>query len=573
MSDSNNPTNPEVGPGAGGALPQRIGPYRIERRLGHGAFAEVYLARDPETDRQVALKVLRSELDPAIARQVRARFLFEERIANAVGDPRIVKVYAGSAPDEQPCYLAMEYVNGESFSESLRRRRGRQSSARAVHLHELARLGHEVARAISAAHARGIVHRDLKPDNVLVTHRTENAPPSVKIVDFGIAKAPISLLAGMHASFTPHHTEFGTVMGSPPYMAPEQGGAAHAVTGRADVFALGVMLTITALGLDHETLEANRTTFSPEDFERVLEQGPPLPPEWRALLLAMVARDPDQRPDMADVALELQRLAQPNAELSEAVHAWVTERRAPPKKRLIQLLREAEPEARLTDDERDFLRLAPARELERSGTWGSKLVAVASAAGLIAVGLGWAAERERFAYYKARARAERADATRNNATLARELEAQKAQKALAETNQVLLARASNDATRRAAEPPPEPRSEKGKDARSEDRLAQCRAASADLAECVSARDRAEKQAASLATRFEQLGRDLEAQKKDAELAASAESRCRRELEARASELVESGSRLRLCNESLRQKPNLPPLGPPPAQERDPSVAD
>ena len=77
----------------------------------------------------------------------------------------------------------------------------------------------------------------------------------------------------------------------------------------------------------------------------------------------------------------------------------------------------------------------------------------------------------------------------------------------------------------------------------------------------SARDRAEKQAASLATRFEQLGRDLEAQKKDAELAASAESRCRRELEARASELVESGSRLRLCNESLRAKPSLPPLGP------------
>src|SRR6187549_2238521 len=122
---------------ADAALPAQVGPYRIERRLGHGAFAEVYLARDPETDAQVALKVLRSELDPAIARQVRARFLFEERIANAIGDPRIVKVHATSAPDEQPCYIAMEYVNGESFSESLRRQRGRQSSARAVHLFEL----------------------------------------------------------------------------------------------------------------------------------------------------------------------------------------------------------------------------------------------------------------------------------------------------------------------------------------------------------------------------------------------------------------------------------------------------
>jgi serine/threonine protein kinase len=571
MSDSNNPTNRALGPEAGDALPERVGPYRIERRLGHGAFAEVYLARDPDSDRQVAVKLLRSDLDPAIARQVRARFLFEERIANAVGDPRVVKVYESSPPGEQPCYLAMEYVNGESFSESLRRRRGRQSSARAVHLCELARLGHEVARAISAAHARGIVHRDLKPDNVLVTYRTENAPPSVKIVDFGIAKAPVSLLAGMHATFTPHHTEFGTVMGSPPYMAPEQGGAAHAVTGRADVFALGVMLTITALGLDHETLEANRTTFSPEDFERVLEQGPPLPPEWRTLLLGMVARDPDQRPDMADVALELQRLAQPNAELSQAVHAWVTERRVPPRKRLIQLLREAEPEARLTDDERDFLRLAPARELERSSTWGSKLLAFASAAGLVAVGLGWVAEHERFAYYKARARAERADATRTNTSLARELELQKAQTAKTETSQVLLAHAASNAPPRSSEPPT--RAEKGKDPRSEERLAQCRAESADLAECKSARDRAEKQATSLATRVEQIGRDLEAHKKEAELAAGAESRCRRELEARASELVESGSRLRLCNESLRQKPNLPPLGPAPSLGHDPSVPD
>jgi hypothetical protein len=160
---------------------------------------------------------------------------------------------------------------------------------------------------------------------------------------------------------------------------------------------------------------------------------------------------------------------------------------------------------------------------------------------------------------------------RNNATLTRELELHKAQKAKTEASQVLLAHAVSDAPTRTTEQPSAPHAEKGKDPRGQERLAQCRAESADLAECKGARERAEKQAESLASRVEQIGRDLETRKKEAELAAGAESRCRRELEARASELVESGSRLRLCNESLRQKPNLPPLGP--ALGHDPSVAD
>jgi hypothetical protein len=336
-------------------------------------------------------------------------------------------------------------------------------------------------------------------------------------------------------------------------MAPEQGGAAHAVTGRADVFALGVMLTITALGLDHEVLEASRTTFLPEDFERVLEQGPPLPEEWRKLLLRMVERDPDARPDMAEVALDLQRLAQPDAELAQAVHAFVTRKRVPPRKRLIELLRESEDDARLTDDERAFLRLAPARVLEGQSGWGSKLLAGVCVAIAVAVSLGWAEEHERYAYYKARSRAERADAARSHDELQRELAAKQ------ESNQLLLARATSEPARPATRP--EPHEDKSKDPRAEERLAQCRTESAQRAECVTARERAEKQATSLATRLEQLGRELETHKRDADDRASGEARCRRELEVKSSELSESSSRLRLCNESLRAKPSLPPLGP------------
>jgi serine/threonine protein kinase len=532
-----------------------VGPYRIERRLGQGAFAEVYLARDPETDAELALKVLRADLDPTIARQVRARFLLEERIANAIGDPRIVKVHATSAPGELPCFIAMEYVDGESFAESLRHRRGRQSSARAVHLFELARLGHEVARAMSAAHARGIVHRDLKPDNVLVTRASDNRASSVKIVDFGIAKAPVELLSGVRApTFTPHHTEFGSVMGSPPYMAPEQGGAAHSVTGRADVFALGVMLTITALGLDHEALEASRSSFLPEEFERALEHGPPLPEEWRKLLLRMVERDPDQRPDMADVALDLQRLAQPNEEFSAAVHAWVTRGRIPGRRRLVKLLREVEDEPRLTEDERAFVRKAPARALAAQGSWGSRLLLSLFMLGTAGVSVGWLQEHERFAYYKARASAERADAKRTRISLEHELAEQ------TQSNQVLLARAMSEPIPARAEPP---RQDKPKDPRGEERLAQCRAASADLNECTALRERAEKQASTLATRLEELNRELASQKREIGDLAALESSCRRDLAARTSEVTESSSRLRLCNESLRARPNLPPLGPAP----------
>src|SRR5262245_15975876 len=105
MDDPNAAENPAGGRTDQAEIPSKIAGFRIIRRLGRGAFAEVFLAEDPSGERDVALKVLKAALDPGIARQVRTRFLLEERIANAVEDPRIVRVLGTSAPGSEPCFL------------------------------------------------------------------------------------------------------------------------------------------------------------------------------------------------------------------------------------------------------------------------------------------------------------------------------------------------------------------------------------------------------------------------------------------------------------------------------------
>ncbi len=532
-------------------IPSNIAGFQVERRLGRGAFAEVFLACDDGTLGQVALKVLRRDLDPSIARQIRTRFLLEERIANAIPDPRIVKVLATSAPGDDPCFIAMEYVDGLPFTEWFARLRGKRSSALDAHLRELARLGHEVACAMAAAHSRGVVHRDLKPENVLISGRPQQSrPATVKIVDFGIAKAPLELLrASREPTLTPHRTELGTVMGSPPYMAPEQNGAAHAVTGKADVFALGIMLTITALGLDPDTASLCQASFIlPDDFERALAMGPPLPDEWRLLLERLVQEDPDARPDMHDAAIELQRLAQADHALAEAVYGWVRRGRVPERKRLAALLAGSYDEARLTADERAFLREAPVRVLKRSRPLLGLLTL--SALGLSAASTwAWQRDGERFGYLQARLRAERADAAREQAEAQRALQAREVEK------RALVARVNGAISEADAE---KMAAAKARESRAEERAAQCKALASSLAECSEQRQKMEK---SAQRRIDELTRELEAERRARDDRASGEAHCQRELETRVAELGESRNRLRLCSDSLRARraPKSAPL--------------
>ncbi len=202
-----------------------IGRYRLERLLGEGGFAEVYLATQQRPVRRpVALKILKSGMD---TRQVIGRFETERNLLALLDHPGIAKVYdAGATPAGQP-FFAMEYVDGLPLTEFAR---GHRLSIEA-RLHLFVKL----CQAMQHAHENGVVHRDLKPPNVLVSEIDD--APQLKIIDFGIAK----VLGGPLGEHT-LYTELNQFVGSPGYMSPEQAELGAQVDHRADIYAMGTLL-------------------------------------------------------------------------------------------------------------------------------------------------------------------------------------------------------------------------------------------------------------------------------------------------------------------------------------------
>src|SRR5207302_658690 len=191
--------------------------YAIERELGHGGMAIVYLARDVKHDRPVALKVLRPELAASLGTE---RFLREINLAARLTHPHILPLHhSGEAAGF--LYYVMPYVEGESLRDRLTRERQ-------LPLEDAVQIGREVADALSYAHAQGVVHRDIKPENILL----ESGHAVVS--DFGIARA-INAAAGDKL------TETGLAVGTPLYMSPEQGVGSTELDGRSDIYSLGCM--------------------------------------------------------------------------------------------------------------------------------------------------------------------------------------------------------------------------------------------------------------------------------------------------------------------------------------------
>ena len=192
--------------------------YRIERELGAGGMATVYLAQDLKHDRKVAVKVLREELSASLGKE---RFLREIKVAAALQHPHILPLYDSGAADGLLFYV-MPYVDGLSLRDKLVKE-GELPIGDAV------RILRDIADALSEAHRHGVVHRDLKPENVMLRGR------HALVMDFGVAKA-LSDATGRQSL-----TTVGIALGTPTYMAPEQAVADPHVDHRADLYAFGVV--------------------------------------------------------------------------------------------------------------------------------------------------------------------------------------------------------------------------------------------------------------------------------------------------------------------------------------------
>ena len=201
------------------------GRYRVERELGRGGMAIVYLARDLRHDRHVAIKVLRAELAHVLGPE---RFLREIETAARLQHPLILPVFdSGAAASQdgraaQCLWYAMPFIAGESL-------RDRMSRERQMAVEEVVRIGGEVAQALGYAHAQGVVHRDIKPENILLSDG------HAIVADFGLARA-------VTAAGDERLTETGLSLGTPAYMSPEQAAAEPNLDGRSDLYALGCVL-------------------------------------------------------------------------------------------------------------------------------------------------------------------------------------------------------------------------------------------------------------------------------------------------------------------------------------------
>jgi serine/threonine-protein kinase len=253
--------------------------------LGHGGMATVELAHDLELDRPVAIKRLAEHL--ASIGEFEQRFLREARLAARLSHPNIVAVYDVGEEDGLP-FIVMEYVEGETLADVLRRR-GRLEPNEAVSV------ALEACAGLETAHEAGLVHHDVKPQNLLVT-----PGGTVKIADFGIARS----LDGTQL------TQAGTVLGTAAYLAPEQA-AGEPATAVADVYSLGAVLYELLTGRPPYVADSLAELAARQRegaIAPVRELAPEVPAATEDAVMHALARDPEYRPRSADALAEELRL-------------------------------------------------------------------------------------------------------------------------------------------------------------------------------------------------------------------------------------------------------------------------
>jgi tRNA A-37 threonylcarbamoyl transferase component Bud32 len=264
---------------------EQLGQYTLDKLVGEGAMGTVYRAHHALLRRPTAIKLLR---DGRMTARGRGRFEREAQITSRLTHPNTVAVYDYGRSASGTLYLAMEFLQGLTVDEIVRRD-GAIPERRVVHILK------QVAGSLAEAHAQGLVHRDIKPQNVMVCHRG-GVPDFVKVLDFGLVKDGPD-------SRDPQLTSEGAAVGTPLYMAPEAAQALEDVDVRADLYSLGVVAYYMLTGVHPFTGATAR-----EVFRKHLEEAPRMPsdalgralaPELEELVLRCLAKDRGMRPESA----------------------------------------------------------------------------------------------------------------------------------------------------------------------------------------------------------------------------------------------------------------------------------
>ena len=308
MSTTKNSSSAALQPGT------RLSHYLVQERLGGGGMGTVYRARDTRLSRDVAIKVINTEIAGDAERV--ARFHREARAVAALNHPGIVTIHDTGEEHGTP-YIVTELVDGTTVRTLLADENG-------LGTRQVIEIGSQVAEALAAAHGASITHRDVKPENIMVT-RTGR----VKLLDFGLAQAPAND-ANQSQTMTALRTEVGTVLGTPAYMSPEQV-RGEGLDSRSDIFSLGVVLYEMTIG--------GRPFGGPTPADvvsAVLRTDPPplsessVPSALRLIIERCLRKRPDERfQSAADLAFALMSLAaRPSATGEAAAGAGFSRSRA-----------------------------------------------------------------------------------------------------------------------------------------------------------------------------------------------------------------------------------------------------